>query len=74
MQIIVANPIFISYSFYMKKLYILLILFAVLLLASCSQKKSDNVETAEIEEPAVTQEQFLANKLKEYLDANPLFL
>ena len=58
----------------MKKLYILLILFAVLLLASCSQKKSDNVETAEIEEPAVTQEQFLANKLKEYLDANPLFL
>lgn len=58
----------------MKKLYILLILFTVLLLASCSQKKSENSESTENKKTALTQEQFLANKLKEYLDANPLFL
>ena len=58
----------------MKKVYIWLILFTVLLLASCSQKKSENSESVEIEEPALTQEQFLADKLKEYLEANPMFL
>ena len=58
----------------MKKLYILLILFTILLFVSCSQKKSENSESSENEKIVVTQEQVLANKLKEYLDENPLFL
>lgn len=53
--------------------FLLLILFTVLLLASCCRKKSDNTESLEIEESALTQEQFLADKLKEYLETNPLF-